>query len=91
MPVKAAWNAVLDCLPALWRVGPPTHDGGRDRWAVTALGGSRRRVTGYGKDEIAALHDLAGRLHDVRHPDGTCADELRRLAVLVHVADAAVA
>jgi hypothetical protein len=80
MPVKAAWNAILDALPAHWRIGAPAQDGELDDWSVTAVGGRHRRITGHGQDEIAAMRDLAGRLHEAGHSGDTCADELKRRA-----------
>jgi hypothetical protein len=80
MPVKAAWNAILDALPARWRLDPPVHHPELDDWSATAVGGRRRKITGRGQDEIAALLDLALRLRAAGHSGDSCADELDRRA-----------
>lgn len=80
MPVRAAWNAILDVLPAHWRIGAPARDAELHDWSVTAVGGRHRRITGRGEDEIAALRDLAGSLRQAGHSGNTCADELERRA-----------
>ena len=88
MPTKAAWRAILDSLPAHWRVGPPSRDPGADGWSVTARGEPPVAVIGFGKDEIAALRDLDERLRDVRHPDGSCGDQLVRKSRTAYARDA---
>ncbi len=80
MPVKAAWNAILDALPAHWRIDAPAQHVELDDWSVTAVGGRHRRIIGRGPNEIAALRDLAGSLRKAGHSGNTCADELERRA-----------
>jgi len=95
---EAAWDAVHETLPALWRVGPVTYDPGVLRsdghvgaFSVTARGPHPGRgkvpvtVSGIGVDETAALCDLDDRLRGVPKPDGTLLDELRRRLRLAYV------
>ncbi|MBI3745020.1 MAG: hypothetical protein HY264_00550 [Chloroflexi bacterium] len=85
MPGLAAWSAILDALPAHWRVDDPKFDPRRNRWNVTAMAeddGDVRppdTVSGAGKSALAALVDLASRLPAVPHPAGSSTDELEHV------------
>jgi hypothetical protein len=95
-PREAAWDAVHEAVPARWRVGRPSFDPAADgRWSVTAI--DRRQagrgkvpssVTGFGKSEAAALHDLDDRLRGVARPTGSSLDAMRARLRMAYVAGA---
>jgi hypothetical protein len=65
-----AWDALTEVLPKGWRTGPPSFDPATQLVEIVALGpkhGGRHRpppqsVSGFGRDEAAAVRDLADRL-----------------------------
>lgn len=80
---EEAWGSLHEALPGRWTVGQPSFDPGRRGWSISAVGPHPgkgklpRYVTGFGKDELGAVHDLDARLRGEWSEGPRRLDELR--------------